>query len=68
MRLIYWLAVFHKLTDLACFIFIEYASPPSPPSTPLWSEFLAVNPEVPGSIRGAMGLERGPLSLVSINE
>jgi hypothetical protein len=40
-----------------------------------WSEFLATNPEVPGSIPGAtrcfwevVGLERGPLSLVRIIE
>jgi hypothetical protein len=34
-----------------------------------YSQFLAAKPEVPGSIPGAtMGLERGPLSLVRINE
>jgi hypothetical protein len=40
-----------------------------------WSEFLATDPEVPGSIPGAsrffweaVGLERGPLSLVSTRE
>jgi hypothetical protein len=40
-----------------------------------WSEFLAADPEVPGSIPGAtrffcevVGLERGPLSLVRIIE
>jgi hypothetical protein len=38
-----------------------------------WSEFLATNPEVSGSIPGHykkifMGLERGPLSLVSTTE
>jgi hypothetical protein len=38
------------------------------------SEFLATNPEVPGSIPGAttfsevVGLERGPLSLARISE
>jgi hypothetical protein len=42
---------------------------------PLWSsgqEFLATDPEVPGSIPGTtkkvVGLERGPLSLVSTTE
>jgi hypothetical protein len=40
-----------------------------------WSEFLATDPEVPGSIPGAnsfflevVGLERDPLSLVRIIE
>jgi hypothetical protein len=40
-----------------------------------WSEFLHADPEVPGSIPGAtrffclaVGLERGLLSLVRINE
>jgi hypothetical protein len=39
-----------------------------------WSEFLATDQEVPGSIHGAtrfsevVGLERGPLSLVGITE
>jgi hypothetical protein len=40
-----------------------------------WPEFLATDPEVPGSIPGAtsfflevVGLERGPLSLVRITE
>jgi hypothetical protein len=41
-----------------------------------WSEFLATDPEVPGSLPGAtrfsdwevVGLERGPLSLVRIIE
>jgi hypothetical protein len=44
-------------------------------SVVLWSEFLATDPEVPGSIPGATrfsekwwGLERGPLSLVSTIE
>jgi hypothetical protein len=42
---------------------------------PLWSEFLATDPEVPGSIAGAyqilcevVGLERGSLCLVSTTE
>jgi hypothetical protein len=42
---------------------------------PLWSEFLATDPEVPGSIsenykkkKRVVGLERGPLSLVSAIE
>jgi hypothetical protein len=40
----------------------------------LWSELLATDPEVPGSIPGhykekkVVGLERGPLSLVSTGE
>jgi hypothetical protein len=37
-----------------------------------WSEFLATDPEVPGSIPGTtkivVGLERSPLSLVSTTE
>jgi hypothetical protein len=39
-----------------------------------WSEFLATDPEAPGSIPGhykeknVVGLERGPLSLVSTTE
>jgi hypothetical protein len=40
-----------------------------------WSEFLATDPEVPGSIPGATrfpeklwGLKRGPHNLVRINE
>jgi hypothetical protein len=37
-----------------------------------WSEFLATDPGVPGSIPGhykkLVGLERGPLSLVSTTE
>jgi hypothetical protein len=39
-----------------------------------WSDFFAADLEVPGSIPGyqifgvAVGLERGPLSLVRINE
>jgi hypothetical protein len=38
-----------------------------------WSEFLTTDPGVPGSIRGhykkkVVGLERGPLSLVSTTE
>jgi hypothetical protein len=43
-------------------------------SVVLWSEFLVTNSEVPGSIPGhykkkkVVGLERGPLSLVSTTE
>jgi hypothetical protein len=38
-----------------------------------WSEFLATNPEIPGSIprhykKKVVGLEQGPLSLVSTTE
>jgi hypothetical protein len=38
-----------------------------------WSEFLATDPEIPGSILGhyvkkVVDLERGPLSLVSASE
>jgi hypothetical protein len=43
-----------------------------PPLWFQWSEFLATDPEVPGSIpcttKKVVGLERGPLSLVSANE
>jgi hypothetical protein len=57
----------------AGYVFTPQVDPPTA-SVVSWSEFLAANPEVPGSIPDAtrfwvaVGLERGPLRLVKINE
>jgi hypothetical protein len=57
---------------MSCFRYLTVFYVTMTASVVLWSEFLATDPEVPSSIPGTtkkvVGLERGPLSLVSATE
>jgi hypothetical protein len=59
----------HPVTGIASFFFYFYFTTSGPP---MWSEFLATDPEArvryPALPKKVMGLERGPLSLVSTTE